>query len=170
MSMGTVGGGKETVVQKIVTYLWFDNQAEQAAELYTSLFGDSRIVQVQRYGEVGPGPAGTAMMVVFELAGQQFFALNGGPQYKFTPAVSLYVNCETQEEVDRLWKALSEDGEEQPCGWLVDRFGLSWQIIPTALPRLMSDPDLEKAGRVMQAMLHMGKIDIAGLERAYAGK
>ena len=157
-------------MQKIVTYLWFDNQAEEAAELYTSLFENSRITTVQRYGDAGPGPKGTAMMVAFEMAGQEFLALNGGPQYKFTEAVSLFVNCEDQAEVNRLWGKLTEGGEEQPCGWLKDRFGLSWQIIPTALPRLMGDPDPEKAGRVMQAMLQMGKIEIAGLEKAYAGR
>ena len=157
-------------MQKIVTYLWFDNQAEEAAELYTSLFDNSRIVNVTRYGDAGPGPKGTAMMVVFELAGQEFLALNGGPQYKFTEAVSLFVNCETQAEVDELWEKLTEGGEAQPCGWLKDRFGLSWQIIPTALTRLMSDPNPEKAGRVVQAMLQMSKIDVAGLEKAYAGR
>jgi len=156
-------------MQKIVTYLWFDNQAEEAAKLYTSLVGNSRIVQVQRYGDVGPGPKGTAMMVAFELAGQEFLALNGGPAHRFTEAISLYVNCETQAEVDELWDKLSEGGEQGPCGWLKDRFGLSWQIIPTALPRLMGDPDPEKGGRVMQAMLQMSKIDVAGLERAYRG-
>jgi len=156
-------------MQKITTYLWFDNQAEEAAEVYTSLFPNSRIVNVQRYGDAGPGPKGTAMLVVFELAGQEFLALNGGPQFKFTEAVSLLVNCETQAEVDKLWKKLTEGGEEQACGWLKDRFGLSWQIIPTALPRLMGDPNPEKAGRVTQAMLQMRKIDIAALERAYAG-
>ena len=157
-------------MQKIVTYLWFDHQAEEAAELYTSLFDNSRIVNVTRYGDAGPGPKGTAMMVVFELAGQEFLALNGGPQYKFTEAVSLFVNCETQAEVDELWEKLTEGGEEQPCGWLKDRFGLSWQIIPTALTRLMSDPNPEKAGRVVQAMLQMSKIDVSGLEKAYAGR
>jgi predicted 3-demethylubiquinone-9 3-methyltransferase (glyoxalase superfamily) len=156
-------------MQKIVTYLWFNDQAEEAAKLYTSLFKNSEITHVQRYGDEGPGPSGSAMMVSFKLAGQEFFALNGGPQYKFTEAISLFVNCETQEEVDRLWNTLSEGGEQQPCGWLKDRFGVSWQIIPTALPRLMSDPDPAKAGRVVQAMLQMGKIDIAALERAHAG-
>jgi predicted 3-demethylubiquinone-9 3-methyltransferase (glyoxalase superfamily) len=157
-------------MQKIVSYLWFDNQAEEAAELYTSLFDNSRIVNVTRYGDAGPGPAGTAMMVAFELAGQEFLALNGGPQYKFTEAVSLFVKSKDQKEVDRLWKKLTEGGQEQPCGWLKDRFGLSWQIIPDALTRLMSDPDPEKAGRVVQAMLQMTKIDVAGLEKAYAGR
>jgi len=156
-------------MQKIVTYLWFDNQAEEAAKLYTSLFDDSRITHVQRYGDVGPGPTGTAMIVNFELGRQEFLALNGGPLYKFTEAVSLLVNCENQAEVDRLWGKLTEGGEEQPCGWLKDKFGLSWQIIPTALGRLMSDPDPEKAGRVMQAMLQMSKIEVSGLEKAYAG-
>jgi predicted 3-demethylubiquinone-9 3-methyltransferase (glyoxalase superfamily) len=157
-------------MQKIVTYLWFDGQAEQAAKLYTSLFDNSRITHVQRYGDAGPGPAGTAMIVAFELAGQEFFALNGGPQYKFTEAVSLFVKCKDQKEVDKLWDSLTEGGEEQPCGWLKDRFGLSWQIIPNALTELMSDPDPEKAGRVVQAMLQMSKIDVAGLERAHAGR
>jgi predicted 3-demethylubiquinone-9 3-methyltransferase (glyoxalase superfamily) len=157
-------------VNKIIPYLWFDTQAEQAAKLYTSIFKNSRILDVHRYGEAGPGPAGTAMMVTFELAGQPFMALNGGPQYKFNESISLYVNCETQEEVDELWEKLSEGGEKQPCGWLKDRFGLSWQIIPTAMGQLMGDPDPEKSQRVMKAMLQMSKIEIDGLKRAYNGR
>lgn len=167
----TKGDTKESVMvkpkQKITTFLWFDGHAEQAAELYTSLFPDSRIVDVSRYGEGGPGKPGSVMSVTFELAGQQFFALNGGPHYQFTPAVSLYVSCQTQEEVDRLWaKLLEGGGKETACGWLDDRFGLSWQIIPDVLPKLLSDPDRGRAGRAMQAMLKMKKLDIAGLNAA----
>lgn len=157
-------------MQKIVTYLWFDSQAEEAANLYTSLFADSKVTEVSRYGEAGPGPAGTVMVVHFQLAGQEFIALNGGPQFKFNEAVSLYVNCETQEEVDDLWGKLTADGgEEQPCGWLKDKYGLSWQIIPTALPELLNDPDPARAKRVMEAMFQMTKIDIATLKAARAG-
>src|SRR5262245_6083444 len=155
---------------KITPFLWFDGQAEEAAQLYTSLFDDTRILEISRYGEAGPGEAGSVMTVEFELEGQRFVGLNGGPQYKFTEAVSFAVSCETQEEGDRLWTKLSEGGEEGPCGWLKDRFGLSWQIVPTALPRLLKDPDRAKAGRVVQAMMQMGKIEIEGLERAAAGE
>ncbi|MEU7745762.1 VOC family protein [Nonomuraea sp. NPDC049158] len=153
-------------MQKITTYLWFDNQAEEAAEFYTSLFEDSRILEVRRYGDAGPGPAGTAMMVSFELAGQRFLALNGGPQFTFTEAISLYVDCASQEEVDELWAKLTEGGAESQCGWLKDRWGLSWQIIPTALPELLGNPDPAKAQQVMKAMLGMRKIDINALEEA----
>jgi predicted 3-demethylubiquinone-9 3-methyltransferase (glyoxalase superfamily) len=157
-------------MQKIVTYLWFDNQAEEAVNFYTSLFGDSKVAEVERYPEGAPGPAGEVMVVQFQLAGQDFIALNGGPQFKFNEAVSLYVNCETQAEVDDLWGKLTADGgEEQPCGWLKDKYGLSWQIIPTALPKLLSDPDPAAANRVMEAMFKMTKIDIATLEAARAG-
>ncbi|NUP66384.1 MAG: VOC family protein [Nonomuraea sp.] len=156
-------------MQKITTYLWFDNQAEEAAEFYTSLFEGSRVLDVQRYGEGGPGPAGQAMMVTFELAGQRFLALNGGPRYTFTEAISLYVDCTTQEEVDDLWTKLTEGGEESQCGWLKDRYGLSWQIVPRALQELMSVPDPAAAQRVVQAMLGMQKIDIRGLEEAAKG-
>jgi predicted 3-demethylubiquinone-9 3-methyltransferase (glyoxalase superfamily) len=155
-------------VQKIVPFLWFDTQAEEAANLYTSLFKDSRVVEVTRYGWAGPRPAGMVMTVTFELEGQQFTALNGGPEYTFNEAFSLVVNCESQGEVDALWDALSEGGEEGPCGWLKDRFGVSWQIVPTVLPELLADPDREKSQRVMQAMLNMKKIEIEGLERAAA--
>jgi predicted 3-demethylubiquinone-9 3-methyltransferase (glyoxalase superfamily) len=156
--------------QKITTYLWFDREAEEAANLYTSIFKNSKILNVARYGDAGPGPKGTAMTVNFQLDGQEFIALNGGPMYKFTEAISLLVDCETQEEVDRLWNKLTADGgEESMCGWLKDKFGLSWQIIPSALFRLMSDPDPEKSKRVMEAMLQMKKIDVPTLERAHAG-
>lgn len=157
-------------MQKITTFLWFDNQAEEAAKLYVSLFNDSKITNVSRYGEAGPGPKGTAMIVNFQLAGQEYMALNGGPEFKFTEATSLFVNCETQEEVDRLWNKLTEGGEASQCGWLKDKFGLSWQIVPTALGELMGDPDPVKSQRVMQAMLKMKKIDVAELKRAYEGK
>jgi predicted 3-demethylubiquinone-9 3-methyltransferase (glyoxalase superfamily) len=154
------------MISRISPCLWFDTQAEQAAEFYTSLFEDSRVVETSRYGEGGPRPAGTAMTVVFELEGLRFTALNGGPEFSFNEAVSFQVSCEGQDEVDRLWDALSEGGEEGPCGWLKDRFGLSWQIIPTALPQLLSQPDPDKAQRVMQAMLAMKKLDIGELQRA----
>ena len=153
--------------QKITTFLWFDKEAEEAAKHYTSIFKNSKILNVARYGDAGPGPKGTAMTVNFQLEGQEFIALNGGPHFKFTEAISLLVNCETQKQVDELWTRLSAGGEESQCGWLKDKFGLSWQIIPTALFRLMQDPDPAKSKRVMEAMLQMKKIDIAGLERAY---
>ncbi|WP_433518961.1 VOC family protein [Nonomuraea sp. CA-143628] len=153
-------------MQKITTFLWFDNQAEEAAAFYTSLFEDSRILEVQRYGDAGPGPAGTAMTVSFELAGQRFVALNGGPQFTFTEAISLYVDCASQEEVDELWAKLTDGGEESQCGWLKDRWGLSWQIVPKVLPELLSNPDPAKAQQVMKAMLGMRKIDINALEEA----
>jgi predicted 3-demethylubiquinone-9 3-methyltransferase (glyoxalase superfamily) len=153
---------------KITPYLWFDTEAEEAARFYTSIFPNSRILEVARYGSAGPRPEGTVMTVSFELDGKRFVALNGGPDFAFNEAVSFLVDCETQEEVDSYWNTLSEGGEHGPCGWLKDRFGLSWQIIPTALPRLLGDPDRKKAQRVMAAMLKMGKIDVAELERAAA--
>jgi predicted 3-demethylubiquinone-9 3-methyltransferase (glyoxalase superfamily) len=153
--------------QKITPFLWFDDNAEAAAELYVSIFKDCKILSVSRYGEVGPGPAGSAMSVTFELEGQQFMALNGGPQYKFTEAISLFVHCTTQEEVDDLWARLSAGGEEGPCGWLKDRYGLSWQIVPSVLGELLGDEDAEKATRVMQAMLQMKRLDIQRLKEAY---
>jgi predicted 3-demethylubiquinone-9 3-methyltransferase (glyoxalase superfamily) len=156
--------------QKITTYLWFDKEAEEAANHYISIFENSKILSVTRYGDAGPGPRGTAMVVTFQLEGQEFIALNGGPHFKFTEAISLLVNCETQEEVDDLWSRLCAGGEESQCGWLKDRYGLSWQIIPTALFRLMQDPDPARSRRVMEAMLQMRKIDIARLEAAYGGK
>ena len=148
--------------------LWFDTEGEEAAEFYTSVFPNSRIRDVARYGSAGPRPEGTVMTVSFELDGQEFVALNGGPDFKFNEAISFQVSCEGQEEVDAFWSKLSDGGEEGPCGWLKDRYGVSWQIIPTALPELLSDPDPEKSQRVMAAMLEMGKIEIDELERAAA--
>ncbi len=156
-------------MQKISPCLWFDTEAEEAARFYTSVFPNSRIVDVAHYGEAGPREAGTVMAVEFELDGQEFGALNGGPEFTFSEAVSFQVSCETQEEVDAFWSKLSEGGEEGPCGWLKDRFGVSWQIVPTVLPELLGDPDPEKSQRVMQAMLKMRKIEIDQLERAAAG-
>ncbi|HET7205815.1 MAG TPA: VOC family protein [Terriglobales bacterium] len=156
-------------MQSITPFLWFDKQAEEAANFYVSIFKNSRIKTVSRYGDAGPGPKGSVMVVSFEINGQEFTALNGGPQFKFTPAISFLVNCETQPEVDDLWEKLSQGGRKDRCGWLQDKYGVSWQIIPMTLGKLMSDPDRKKSTRVMQAMLQMDKIDIAGLERAYAG-
>ncbi len=157
-------------MQKITPFLWFDNSAEEAAEFYVSVFKDSRITAVNRYGEAGPGPAGTAMTVSFRLEGQDFIALNGGPHYQFTPAISLFVDCPDQAEVDDLWsKLIADGGEESRCGWLKDKYGLSWQIIPKALGELLGDEDSAKAGRAMTAMLQMKKIDVAELKRAYDG-
>jgi predicted 3-demethylubiquinone-9 3-methyltransferase (glyoxalase superfamily) len=154
--------------QKITTYLWFDNQAEEAANHYIKIFENSKILNTARYGEAGPGPKGAVMTVTFQLEGQEFIALNGGPHFKFTEAISLLVSCETQKEVDELWSKLSAGGGEGQCGWLKDKYGLSWQIIPTALFKLLQDPAPEKAKRVMDAMLQMKKIDVARLEQAYA--
>jgi predicted 3-demethylubiquinone-9 3-methyltransferase (glyoxalase superfamily) len=156
-------------MQGITPCLWFDTDGEDAARFYTSVFPNSRIVNVAHYGSAGPRPEGTVMTVEFELDGKPFVALNGGPEFTFDEAISFQVSCEGQEEVDHYWSALSEGGEEGPCGWLKDRFGLSWQIVPTALPELLGDPDQEKAQRVMAAMLEMKKIDVAALERAAAG-
>jgi predicted 3-demethylubiquinone-9 3-methyltransferase (glyoxalase superfamily) len=157
---------KGRVMPALTPFLWFDTEAEQAAAFYTSVFPNSKIVEVTHYGSAGPRPEGMVMTVAFELDGQRFVALNGGPEFSFSEAISFLVSCEAQEEVDGYWEALSEGGEEGPCGWLKDRFGLSWQIVPTALPRLLADPDVEKAQRVMAAMLEMKKIDIGALERA----
>lgn len=161
-------GKREEKMQKITPFFWFDDKAEEAVNFYVSLFPNSRVRSVSRYSEEGAKvagrPKGSAMVVTFELDGQEFMALNGGPHFKFTEAVSLLVNCERQEEVDRLWEKLSEGGQKDRCGWLKDRYGLSWQIVPTVLGKLMSDP--AKASRVMQAMLQMDKLDIAGLEAA----
>ena len=154
-------------MQKIIPFLWFDGRAEEAANFYVSIFKNSKIGKVRRYGEAGPGPKGTAMSVEFEINGEQFIALNGGPQFTFSPAISFFVNCETQGEVDELWEQLSAGGQKNRCGWLQDKFGLSWQIIPTALGQLMGDPDPQKSNRVMKAMLQMEKIDINGLKQAY---
>ena len=150
----------------ITPWLWFDTEGEEAAQFYTSVFPNSRILDVSRYGSAGPRPEGTVMTVSFELDGQRLAALNGGPDFSFTEAVSFQVACADQDEVDHYWNALSDGGEEGPCGWLKDRFGLSWQIVPNALPRLLGDPDPERAQRVMAAMLKMKKIEIAELERA----
>ena|SRR5690348_6630927 len=154
-------------MQKIVPFLWFNDQAEEAMNFYVSIFKNSRITAIHRYGEAGPGPKGTVMSAAFELNGQEFMALNGGPQFTFSPAISLFVNCETQAEVDELWEKLSAGGEKSRCGWLRDKFGLSWQIIPTALGKMLGDPDRAKANRAMQAMLQMDKIDIRRLQEAY---
>jgi predicted 3-demethylubiquinone-9 3-methyltransferase (glyoxalase superfamily) len=151
---------------KITPCLWFDTEGEEAATFYTSLFPNSRIVEIARYGEAGPRPEGMVMTVSFELDGQKFTALNGGPEFTFNEAISFQVDCETQEEVDAYWSKLSEGGEEGPCGWLKDRYGVSWQIVPTVLPKLLGDPDREKSQRVMRAMLNMKKIEIGDLERA----
>ena len=157
-------------MQKITTFLWFNHNAEEAAKFYTSIFKNSKIGKITRYGDAGPGAKGTVMTVIFELAGQEFMALNGGPQFKFTEAISLMVKCQSQKEVDELWEKLSEGGEKGPCGWLKDKFGLSWQVDPTVLGKMLSDPDPRKSQRVMKAMLKMSKIDIAALKRAYDGK
>lgn len=154
---------------RITTFLTFDGQAEEAVAFYTSIFDDSRIVSSTRYGEAGPGPEGSLMAATFELDGQELVALNGGPSFTFSQGISLLVDCETQEEVDRYWEQLTDGGEPGPCGWLTDRFGVSWQVVPRALGELLGDPDPEKAGRVMQAMLQMSKIEIEGLQRAYEG-
>jgi predicted 3-demethylubiquinone-9 3-methyltransferase (glyoxalase superfamily) len=155
-------------MDELITCLWFDTEGEEAASFYTSLISNSRILEVTHYGSAGPRPAGTVMTVSFELNGQRFLALNGGPEYAFTPAVSFQVMCDDQEEIDRYWEALCEGGEPGPCGWLQDRFGLSWQIVPSALPRLLSTADAERSQRVMKAMLEMSKLEIEPLERAAA--
>lgn len=155
--------------QKITPFLWFDNQAEEAVNFYVSIFKNSRIKSLSRYGDAGPGPRGSVMVVSFQLEGQDFTALNGGPIFKFTPAISFLVGCETQEEVDEFWEKLSAGGRKDRCGWLHDKFGLSWQIVPTILGKLMSDPDREKSNRVVQAMLQMDKLDISKLQQAYNG-
>ena len=155
-------------MQKLIPCLWFDTEGEDAANFYTSVFPNSKILNIARYGSAGPRPEGTVMTVSFELNGLEFVALNGGPDFTFNEAISFQVSCENQEEVDAYWSKLSEGGEEGPCGWLKDKFGLSWQIVPTALPKLLGDPDPEKAQRVMAAMLQMKKIEIAELEQAAA--
>lgn len=154
-------------MQTITPFLWFDDQAKEAMNFYASVFKNSRTLGVTRYGEAGPGPEGTVMSATFELNGQAFMALNGGPMFTFSPAVSFFVNCETQKEVDDLWDKLSDGGEKLQCGWLRDKFGVSWQIVPGMLGELLNDPDPAKAKRVMQAMLRMTRLDIAGLKQAY---
>ena len=153
--------------KKITTFLTYDGQAEEAINFYTSIFDDSRITSTRPYGDAGPGPKGSLMTATFELAGQEFMALNGAPSFSFAQGISLFVDCETQEEVDELWEKLSEGGEKGPCGWLTDKFGVSWQIVPRALGDLLGDEDPEKSRRVMEAMLQMTKIEIEGLRRAY---
>jgi len=155
-------------LQKITPFLWFDNQAEDAANLYVSIFPNSKVIKTVRYGAAGPGPAGSVMTVQFELDGLPVVALNGGPVYKLTEAFSFTVNCESQQEVDKYWDRLSAGGTELRCGWLNDKFGLTWQIVPTILPELLSSPDKEQARRVMKVMLGMKKLDIAALQRAAA--
>jgi predicted 3-demethylubiquinone-9 3-methyltransferase (glyoxalase superfamily) len=154
-------------MQKITPFLWFDRQAEEAANFYTSIFQNSKINKVTRYSDAGPGPKGSVMTVDFSLDGEHFTALNGGPQFKFTEAVSFTVHCRTQDEVDRFWDTLSAGGTIVECGWLKDKYGLSWQIVPTMLPEMLNDPDPERARRVMEAVLKMKKLDIAALKRAY---
>ena len=154
-------------VQKITPFLWFDNQAEEAANFYTSIFRNSRIVTVTRYGETGPGPKGSVMTVAFELDRQQFLALNGGPLFKFTEAISFVVNCESQQEIDEFWGKLSAGGKEVECGWLKDKYGMSWQIVPTVLAEMLQDKDAGRTQRVMKAILQMKKIDIERLRKAY---
>jgi predicted 3-demethylubiquinone-9 3-methyltransferase (glyoxalase superfamily) len=156
-------------MQKITPFLWFDNNAEEAVNFYASIFKDAKILEVVRYGEAGPGPEGTAMTVSFELFGQEFIALNGGPHFKFNEAISFSVNCETQEEVDEFWEKLTDGGTESRCGWLKDKYGLSWQVNPSILGKMLNDTDPQKAKRVMEAMLQMDKIDIPTLQRAYEG-
>jgi len=156
-------------MKRITPFLWFDGQAEQAANFYVSLFPDSRITATTRYGDAGPGPKGQVMTIAFEIGGQPFTALNGGPQFKFNESISFVVQCENQAEIDKYWSKLIEGGgKPSQCGWLKDRWGLSWQIVPEVLPKLLQDKDAEKAQRVMHAMLQMTKIEIAGLEGAYA--
>jgi|SRR4051812_4419821 len=158
------------MMQKITPFLWFDGKAEEAMNFYVSIFKNSKVGSVSRYGDAGPGPKGSVMSATFQLEGQEFMALNGGPMFTFTPAISFFVNCQTQEEVDALWNKLSEGGEKNRCGWLRDKFGVSWQIIPTALGEMLRDKDPVKSNNVMKAMLQMDKIDIERLRQAYAGR
>jgi predicted 3-demethylubiquinone-9 3-methyltransferase (glyoxalase superfamily) len=161
---------KKIESQKIVPCLWFNDNGEEAANFYTSVFQNSKITKVSRYGKNAPLPEGTALTVAFELEGQSFLALNGGPIFKFTEAVSFVVNCETQKEIDEFWKKLSDGGQEQQCGWLKDKYGLSWQVVPSKLAELLHAKDAEKAGRVMQALMKMHKLDLEVLEKAYNGE
>ncbi|GAC1398359.1 MAG: VOC family protein [Sediminibacterium sp.] len=157
-------------MQKIIPFLWFDSKAEEAMIFYTSIFKNAKVDNIRRYGERGPEPAGSVMSVTFHLEGLEFTALNAGPQFSFTPAISFFINCETQEEVDELWLQLSEGGQEGRCGWLTDKYGLSWQVVPRILGELLQDKDPQKAGRVMEAMLAMNKIDSKVLQQAYANE
>jgi predicted 3-demethylubiquinone-9 3-methyltransferase (glyoxalase superfamily) len=161
---------KNKISQKITPFLWFDDKAEEAMNFYVSLFKNSKVLRVLRYGDAGPGPKGSIMTAEFQLEGQEFVALNGGPQFKFTEAISFVVNCESQEEVDYFWEKLSEGGERSRCGWLEDKFGLSWQVVPTVLVEMYQDKDPAKSQRVMKAMLQMDKLDIKKLKEAYDGK
>ena len=156
-------------MQKITPFLWFDNQAEEAVNFYTSIFKNSKVGKVSRYGDAGPGPKGAVLTASFVLDGQEFIALNGGPKYKFTPAISFVVPCETQQEIDHYWSKLSAGGRTDRCGWLADKFGVSWQVVPTLLGQLMSDKDSQKSERVMKALLQMTKLDIDALKSAYEG-
>jgi predicted 3-demethylubiquinone-9 3-methyltransferase (glyoxalase superfamily) len=156
-------------MRKITPFLWFDNQAEEAAEFYASIFKNSKLVTVTRYGDTGPGPKGSVMTAKFELDGQEFVALNGGPLFKFNESISFVVNCETQEEIDYFWKELSAGGEESRCGWLKDKFGLSWQVVPIALQEMVDAKDPARSDRVMQALMQMDKLDVAKLKQAYEG-
>jgi len=156
-----------TIAQKITPFLWYDNQAEEAANFYVSIFKNSRVLGVTRYGKSGPGPEGSVLTAAFELEGQKFTALNGGPRFTFNESVSFVVNCETQEEIDYFWEKLSSDGgQESQCGWLKDKFGLSWQVVPTILPELITSKDAKKSERVMQALMQMKKLDLAKLKQA----
>ena len=157
-------------MQKITPFLWYNNNAEEAMNFYTSIFPNSKIITISRYGEAGPGPKGSVMSAIFEINGQEFYALNGGPLYTFTPAVSFFVKCETQEEVDYFWEKLSEGGTPNRCGWLTDKFGLTWQVIPAVLGSLLQGKDAEKSKRAMMAMLQMVKLDIKTLQQAYDGE
>jgi predicted 3-demethylubiquinone-9 3-methyltransferase (glyoxalase superfamily) len=157
-------------MQKITPFLWFNDKAEEAVNFYVSMFKKSKIISVSRFGDAGPGPKGSVMSMTFQIEGQGFFALNGGPVFTFTPAISLFVNCESQQEVDELWEKLSAGGKKDRCGWLKDKYGLSWQIIPTVLGKLLQDKDPEKSKRVMQVMLQMDKIEIKALQQAYEQK
>jgi predicted 3-demethylubiquinone-9 3-methyltransferase (glyoxalase superfamily) len=156
-------------MQKITPFLWFNNNAEEAMNFYVSVFKNSKITSLTRYSEAGPGPKGTVMTGIFQIDGQQFYALNGGPQFKFTPAISLFVNCESQQEIDELWEKLSEGGKKDQCGWLTDKFGLSWQIVPSVLGNLLHGSDPVRSSRVMKTMLQMNKLDIQQLQQAYDG-
>lgn len=155
------------MTQKITPFLWFDDNAEEATNFYVSIFKNSQVLSINRYGEAGPGTQGTVMTTSFRLDGQEFIALNGGPHFPFTEAISFFIDCESQQEVDELWEKLSDGGETSQCGWLKDKFGLSWQVIPSVLGEMLQDTDRERANRVMQAMLQMTKIDIAKLKQAY---
>jgi predicted 3-demethylubiquinone-9 3-methyltransferase (glyoxalase superfamily) len=157
-------------MKKITPFLWFDNNAEEAMEFYGSIFSDSKVVDIMRYGDAGPGEPGSVMGGTFQLLGQEFMAINGGPQFSFTPAISFFVPCDTQAEIDDLWERLSDGGSKDQCGWLTDKFGVTWQIVPAVLGDLLGDPDPEKAQRTMEAMLKMTKLDIRELQEAHAGE